>query len=904
MSSGLKKPGAKPRKPNAVRRIMQSEERARANAAASALAANRPSRLQCPNAAACPGGDIVDGSCRGCGVIVDDSNIVADLQFGEASNGAAVLQGTHIAADQGGVRIQGGNAFARSGKTGGEGRERSFREVKQLISQFARQLRLSDALAESGFRYYKDASLEFNFVQGRTKNQVAAMCLYAACRSDERCKIMLIDLADLIRVDVYLLGQDFKRFLWSYDKDHRPFTRPLDMEDLIFRFANRLEFGRDTNKVAASAIRIARRMQYDEMTHGRKPAGICGAALIMAARAHNYRRTVREVVYIAKVTMHTLYSRMEEFSNVPSAQMSVQDFTNMDFLEAHHDPPLVYKRTKEWQEKHPKTGQKRRKLLDIEEETIATTDGADGNQPRRKRQKTAAAAPSRGAPTSSCPPSAYPEPRPGEASTPGPSAVTSAVTTQDGFVVPPRPTPSPARPTTAGSSAALDDDDRDNIQMATIEGDDALPLLADKFDDECEEDSEPEMDPNSEMAMAIRQGIEVPTRTRQKRGQGRSKGKKKGKLGAGGPALPINEEWEADEAALEDEMENHLTSAAVVTNAEDALAEEKRLHKKFAKEKRVAAVKKAAAKKKGVDLTPAFPTETAQDEATASTSDVGSQNTAAGISNEATAAPPSPGGQTGRATQSPGAVSAHTTTQDGDGDGEAPDEGTNEPPDPRRTPVSKISSNPIIDEDEFANDLEVQFCMLSPAEADIKERIWANHNKDYMRQQQQKLFQRKMEELYPKKKRQQRRRKQQPGPGDGTPASTPGEAAANALARRTVSTRINYDFDRDMFMSRLKGPGSLGGVSSAASRSAVTSRAASVDGAGAGGRVRAAAIEDDGPRSPSPEAASVVEGGAENVDVEEDGPGGGEDYGDGIEDYEDGEGLDYEDGTGLDPFNF
>ncbi len=131
-------------------------------------------------------------------------------------------------------------------------------------------------------------------------------------------------------------------------------------EDLIWRFAAKLEFYRDTNKVAESAIRIMKRMRWDEMTHGRRPAGICGAALVMAARSHNYRRTVREVVYVAKVTMVTLQNRLDEFANVPSANMTIDEFNTQDFLQAHHDPPWWYKQSTDWKDKH--TRPRKRKL--------------------------------------------------------------------------------------------------------------------------------------------------------------------------------------------------------------------------------------------------------------------------------------------------------------------------------------------------------------------------------------------------------------------------------------------------------------------------------------------------------------------------------------------------------------
>jgi transcription factor IIIB subunit 2 len=56
---------------------------------------------------------------------------------------------------------------------------------------------LQSYLIEAGKRNY---SLAFhkNFVQGRTVTCVAAVCLYAACRSDGKAPYLLIDFADAI----------------------------------------------------------------------------------------------------------------------------------------------------------------------------------------------------------------------------------------------------------------------------------------------------------------------------------------------------------------------------------------------------------------------------------------------------------------------------------------------------------------------------------------------------------------------------------------------------------------------------------------------------------------------------------------------------------------------------------
>ena len=145
-------------------------------------------------------------------------------------------------------------------------------------------------------------------------------------------------------------------------------VQPINPEDLILRFAQRLEFGKETMQVAKDAVRIVQRMNRDWMTPGRRPAGICGAALILAARMNNFRRTVREVVYVVKVQEQTIFHRLEEFKNTESSGLTVDEFRTID-LERFADPP-AYAKEKDGKKKRGK----KRKHIEFD-------DDGDNDQP-------------------------------------------------------------------------------------------------------------------------------------------------------------------------------------------------------------------------------------------------------------------------------------------------------------------------------------------------------------------------------------------------------------------------------------------------------------------------------------------------------------------------------------------
>ncbi|XP_043403813.1 transcription factor IIIB 90 kDa subunit isoform X5 [Chelonia mydas] len=99
-----------------------------------------------------------------------------------------------------------------------------------------------------------------------------------------------------------------------------------------------LEFGEKNQKVSMTALRLLQRMKRDWMHTGRRPSGLCGAALLVAARMHDFRRTVKEVIRVVKVCESTLRKRLTEFEDTPTSQLTIDEFMKID-LEEECDPP-------------------------------------------------------------------------------------------------------------------------------------------------------------------------------------------------------------------------------------------------------------------------------------------------------------------------------------------------------------------------------------------------------------------------------------------------------------------------------------------------------------------------------------------------------------------------------------
>ncbi|EWC47255.1 transcription factor IIIB subunit [Drechslerella stenobrocha 248] len=306
--------------------------------------------------------------CTNCGTVVTESFIVSEITFGETSSGAAVVQGSYVGADQKHARSAG--PFRRHGTS--ETREQVISNGRRKLIQLASALTVHDRFVETASRYFTLA-VTHNFIQGRKTQHVVACCLYIACRLDKSAH-MLIDFSDILQINVFSLGATYLKLVKTLNLN----IPQLDPELWIRRFSKHLEFGDKTQQVCRDAIKIVQRMDRDWIMEGRRPAGVCGAALIIAARMNNFRRTVTEIVYVVKVATMTINKRLEEFKSTKSSELTVSEFRNM-WLEQYHDPPSFGEnnKTKKRKKKWVKTVNEDGEVVENEEEEQPGTPVVD-----------------------------------------------------------------------------------------------------------------------------------------------------------------------------------------------------------------------------------------------------------------------------------------------------------------------------------------------------------------------------------------------------------------------------------------------------------------------------------------------------------------------------------------------
>lgn len=226
-----------------------------------------------------------------------------------------------------GSRAGGGYGFSR------DSRETTLANGRRRIQEVASRLRLGGHYVDAAHRLFTIA-VEKNFVQGRRTIHVVAACLYISCRQ-EKSQHMLIDFSDALQVNVYTLGTCFLKF-------RRLLLLQLEIIDpalYVYRFAAHLSLDDKANAVALTALRLVGRMKRDWIVAGRRPAGICAAALLIAARAHGFHRQPQDVTRILRVCGMTVTTRVKEFEQTPSSKLTLDQFNRVDF-QNEADPPI------------------------------------------------------------------------------------------------------------------------------------------------------------------------------------------------------------------------------------------------------------------------------------------------------------------------------------------------------------------------------------------------------------------------------------------------------------------------------------------------------------------------------------------------------------------------------------
>jgi hypothetical protein len=162
---------------------------------------------------------------------------------------------------------------------------------------------------------------------------IVATVLYIICRQ-EKSPHLLIDFSDALQVNVYTIGKTFLQL-------SRILSLKMPVVDpclYIHRFVTRLDLGEKMGNVSTTALRIVTRMKKDWINTGRRPDGVCSAAILIACRSYGISKSIGEIAGLFRITEATLKKRLNDFKNTPSSHLTVEQFHQHDF-NFELDPP-------------------------------------------------------------------------------------------------------------------------------------------------------------------------------------------------------------------------------------------------------------------------------------------------------------------------------------------------------------------------------------------------------------------------------------------------------------------------------------------------------------------------------------------------------------------------------------
>jgi transcription factor IIIB subunit 2 len=164
---------------------------------------------------------------------------------------------------------------------------------------------------------------------------------------------MLLDVAEVLNMDVFKLGGVFLTIVNRLRLTNIPIVDP---SVYIPRFSSSMA-GAQWKQVSMVALRLVGRMKRDWIQYGRRPAGICGACILIACRMLGINVTVQEAARTVRMCDVTIKKRLTEFSLTPSSRLTWEEFKEVD-LEEECDPP-AFTRARE-SDLNPRKAKKRK----------------------------------------------------------------------------------------------------------------------------------------------------------------------------------------------------------------------------------------------------------------------------------------------------------------------------------------------------------------------------------------------------------------------------------------------------------------------------------------------------------------------------------------------------------------
>ncbi|XP_058214236.1 transcription factor IIIB 60 kDa subunit isoform X3 [Rhododendron vialii] len=199
-------------------------------------------------------------SCSNCGKVLQHDEFTDEPTFVKGAGGESRLAGSYVKSFQ--------SDYSESFR-------RTIDKGKQKIHELAVSLGIEDGGAINLADAFYKIAVERSFTKGRRTDQVAAACLYIACRENKK-PFLLIDFSICLGINVYVLGAVFLQLCQLLSLQEHPIVqKAVDPSLFISRYTNALVG--ENRKVNSTALHIIASMKRDWMQV--KAVHVCEATL-------------------------------------------------------------------------------------------------------------------------------------------------------------------------------------------------------------------------------------------------------------------------------------------------------------------------------------------------------------------------------------------------------------------------------------------------------------------------------------------------------------------------------------------------------------------------------------------------------------------------------------------------
>jgi len=278
--------------------------------------------------------------CLTCGTVLEESQIVEALEFDDNQNAA----GTFMDTNKPSYFYPGGrNILSQMG----DQTQRRLNKTHRKIDKVSKILAIPEYIVQYAKRLYNSASNK-KFTQGRKTDQIVGAILYLACR-EKGTKHLLIDFSEVLHLNLFVIGILYIKLAKLLGLQ----IKIIDPSTYIPRFCHKFNFGNKAKDVENTAKKILQFMDRDWITYGRRPSGLIGACILIAAKLHKLNIDINLISNVMHVCSQTILNRIEEFSLTRVASMTMEEF---EVFEKSHfypgsDPPAFLKSIKESKKK-------------------------------------------------------------------------------------------------------------------------------------------------------------------------------------------------------------------------------------------------------------------------------------------------------------------------------------------------------------------------------------------------------------------------------------------------------------------------------------------------------------------------------------------------------------------------